>query len=251
MGTVRMLLPAVIAVALAALTSMAAAGDRTRALGIDVSRFQEAIDWAQVGESEVRFAFVQASRGSGGDCTVKPKRCGADHFYERNYAGAKAVGIRVGAYHRAFVGGDGREEVRRDAQAEAELFAVQVGELSRGDLLPVLDVEAPFAGLDPGELRLWIRVWLGRVGDELGEKPMIYTSATSWQSTGDTARFARRGHRLWIAHWGVEEPSVPAEDWAGNGWSVWQYTNEGSVSGIDGRVDLNRLRVAVRRISVR
>jgi lysozyme len=199
----------------------------------------------------VEFAFVQASRGSGGDCSVKPKRCGADRFYERNYGGARAQGIRVGAYHRAFVGGDGRAEVRLDAEAEAELFVTQVGQFSRADLVPVLDVEPPFAGLDPRELRLWIRAWVGRVREELGAKAMIYTSATSWRATGDTQRFARRGHRLWIAHWGVREPAVPAANWDGQGWSVWQYTNEGRVNGIDERVDLNRLGVGFRKLAAR
>jgi lysozyme len=222
-----------------------------RAVGIDVSRFQGSIDWTLVGETDVRFAFVQASRGSGEDCSVKPNRCGADRFYERNYLGARTAGIRVGAYHRAFVGGFGRREVKRDARAEADLFVSQVGSLARRDLLPVLDVESPFAGLDSRELRRWIRVWLERVRDELGEKPIIYTSVSNWQATGDTRKFARRGHRLWVAHWGVSEPSVPAADWDGQGWSVWQYTNEGSVQGIDGRVDLNRLRVSFRKIGVR
>jgi lysozyme len=238
--------------AVAALLALApGALARERALGIDVSRFQEAIEWPLVGETEVEFAFVQASRGSGADCSVKPKRCGADHFYERNYHGALAEGIRVGAYHRAFVGGDGRRDVKRDAAAEAELFVTQVGELGRRDLLPALDVESPFAGLDARELRIWIRVWVERVREELGERPIIYTSATSWQATGDTTEFARRGHRLWVAHWGVGDPDVPAADWHGQGWSVWQYTNDGRVRGIDGRVDLNRLRVGFRKIAAR
>ena len=76
--------------------------------GIDVSRFQGEIKWQRVGQTNVEFAWVQASRGEGDDCAVVPDRCGADEFYADNYAGASAAGIRVGAYHRTFAGGGGR-----------------------------------------------------------------------------------------------------------------------------------------------
>jgi hypothetical protein len=53
---------AAIVVLLAASPSEAAT---PRLPGIDVSRFQGLIDWPLVGASDVQFAFVQASRGSG------------------------------------------------------------------------------------------------------------------------------------------------------------------------------------------
>ena len=64
---------------------------------------------------------------------------------------------------------------------------------------------------------------------------------------------AKQGHRLWVANWNVKKPVVPALDWAGRGWSIWQYTSSGSVTGIPGRVDLNQLasRLAVSSITYR
>jgi len=38
----------------------------------------------------------------------------------------------------------------------------------------------------------------------------------------------------------VTSPRVPGSNWGGNGWKFWQYSNAGSVSGISGRVDLDR-----------
>jgi lysozyme len=240
------------AVALCALCALspvpASAGGST--MGIDVSRFQGDIAWQLVADAGIEFAFVQASRGSGDDCAVRPKRCGPDRYYPGNYLNAGQAGIPVGAYHRAFVGGDTRERVKDDARTEAEVFLSQVGELHSGDLLPALDVEAPFDGLRPGRLRVWVRTWLRRVRTALGERPIIYTSPTSWSATGNTTEFALAGHPLWIANWGVSQPSVPASNWAGRGWSVWQYTSSGRVNGIEGRVDLNRLGVGLAGISV-
>ena len=219
--------------------------------GIDVSRFQGKIKWQRVADDGIDFAFVQASRGSGGDCAVAPDDCGADGQYERSYGLAREAGIRVGAYHRAFAGGGGRKRTQRDARKESRLFVDVVGSLRDGDLLPALDLETPFGGLSQKELRRWVRVWLDRVQKKLGEKPIIYTNTTSWNATGDTRKFARAGHHLWVANWGVKKPSVPAGNWDGEGWSVWQHTSSGRVKGIDGNVDLNRLRVDLSRISAR
>jgi len=209
--------------------------------GIDVSRFQEVIGWKQVGTTKLRFAFVAASRGSGNDCLVVPDRCGSDEFFARNYRGAKDAGLRVGAYHRGFASGSTPEAAKEDARAEANLFIRQVGKVRSRDLRPALDVETPFVDMTEDSLRAWIGAWLARVEKKLGVEPIIYTNFSSWQATGDTLSFALEGHPLWVANFDVPEPLVPADDWAGQGWAIWQYTSSGKVRGIEGAVDKNRL----------
>jgi GH25 family lysozyme M1 (1,4-beta-N-acetylmuramidase) len=222
----------------------------TKAMGIDVSRFQGTIDWPSVAGSGIRFAFIQGSRGSGADCTVKPAQCGPDPYFAANRLAAESAGIRVGAYHRAFAGGATAADVRADALAEANIFIAQVGSLQRGELIPVLDAETPFTGMTSTSLRTWIRVFVKRVTKKLGRKPMIYTNASSWSATGNTVEFAKARYPLWVAEWGVSRPSVPANNWAGRGYSVWQYTSSGSVSGISGRVDMDRLGKRLGKITV-
>ena len=238
-----MLALALATIAVLALIAIAPTGraEAKELRGIDVSRFQGPINWQEVSETNVAFAYVQASRGDGGDCLVAPDDCGADGYYDSNYLGAQTWGIPVGAYHRAFASGGNRRKARKDARAEARLFSRQVGVVAPGDLIPVLDVETPFTDLDPARLRLWIRTWLRSVRRRLDVKPMIYTNNSSWQATGNTTRFATRGHLLWVANYGVSEPLVPAYDWAGLGWAVWQYTSSGHVRGVEGAVDENRL----------
>jgi GH25 family lysozyme M1 (1,4-beta-N-acetylmuramidase) len=44
---------------------------------------------------------------------------------------------------------------------------------------------------------------------------------------------------------------VPAGNWAGHGYSVWQYTSSGSVAGISGHVDMDRLGTGLAKITLR
>jgi GH25 family lysozyme M1 (1,4-beta-N-acetylmuramidase) len=247
----RQVIAAVVALSVALAVAPSQAGAGTKAIGIDVSRFQGAIDWTSVAGSGIRFAFVQASRGSGLDCTVKPDQCGADPYFAANRLAAKTVGIRAGAYHRAFASGGTDAAARADALAEADLFIAQVASLQQGELIPVLDAESPFTGMTSTTLRTWIRVWVKRVRKRLGRKPMIYTNASSWSATGNTTEFAKAKYPLWVAEWGVSKPTVPANNWARRGYWVWQYTSSGRVPGISGRVDMDRLGKGLAKITVR
>lgn len=201
--------------------------------GIDVSHYQNDrgdIDWTQVADAGYRFTFIKATER---DTYI-------DAFYGTNRSGAGDAGLRVGAYHFARPNGSTDEAVRKDARGEADHF-LAIGAPAPGDLYPVLDVEGDLGGLDAGSLTIWIRTWLERVESGTGVKPLIYTSPYLWTNRlDDTQEFALAGNGLWVAHYTeAESPMVPADNWAGNGWSFWQYTSGGSVPGIKGNVDLN------------
>jgi GH25 family lysozyme M1 (1,4-beta-N-acetylmuramidase) len=194
--------------------------------GIDVSNHQERIDWTRVRADGIAFAMVKASEGVSF----------ADPSYRAHVAGARSVGIRIGAYHfaRPDTPGDGvAAAARRDARAEADRF-VTIAQLRPGDLLPALDLET--AGLSPESMIAWTRAWLDRVRRRTGARALLYTYPYFWQELGATKQF--RSFPLWIANYGVREPALPG------GWrryAIWQYTATGRVPGIPGRVDLNRL----------
>ena len=60
--------------------------------GIDVSSWQGDIDWAKVAAMGIKFCILKAG---GSDSSTRYK----DKKFERNYAGAKANGIKVGCYY--------------------------------------------------------------------------------------------------------------------------------------------------------
>jgi hypothetical protein len=106
----------------------------------------------------------------------------------------------------------------------------------------VLDIEDS-GGLSRAQLRRWARRWLDRVHDRTGLRAMIYSGNHFWRgSMGNTASFARSGHPEWIAHWYVRRPEIPARNWGGRGWTLWQWSAVGGIPGIRGDVDLDWLR---------
>lgn len=67
--------------------------DENASLGIDVSSYQETIDWAQVKESGIEFAMIRAGYRGATRGNLKE-----DKNFQANYEGAKAAGLKVGVY---------------------------------------------------------------------------------------------------------------------------------------------------------
>ena len=194
--------------------------------GIDVSKWQSAINWSAVAAAGKRFAFIKATEGTDY----------IDPYFATNYANAKAAGLVVGAYDFAWPG-PGAE----DGSDEADWFLAHAV-VASGDLPPVLDLEVT-NGLSVAQLQAWVKAYVGRIYQRTGVRTVIYTSPNFWSKyMGNTAWFAANGYTvLWIAHWTTAAaPTVPAAGWGGYGWTFWQYTSSGTVPGITGRVDLDR-----------
>lgn len=198
--------------------------------GIDVSRWKGSIDWSRVARGGYRFAFAESTNGFQVDWT-----------YARNRSGAKAAGLAFGVFHFARPGGSTPPAVVADAVAEADFF-VSVARPQTAELAPVLDLERT-GGLSPLSLRAWVGAWLNQVHLRIGARPTIYASPTFWRrAMQDASVFATAGSQLWVAHWHVRTPRVPALNWAASGWTFWQWTNCSRVAGIRGCVDGDRFR---------
>ncbi len=191
--------------------------------GIDVSHWQNDIDWAEVKRSGVKFAFIKAT-----EFPDKKTTLFIDNKLKINTEGALASGIHWGAYHffRTHI----------DPVIQAQVFCETVGEFS--SLPPVLDLEA--AGSKGERLNYKVRQFLEEVEKLSNRKPLIYTSSGFWRSFmacekrdhTDWARF----YPLWIAHYTSLWPNTPYP-WIG--WAFWQHSDKGTLPGIKTHVDLN------------
>lgn len=184
--------------------------------GIDVSRYQQTINWKEVKEMEVKgikigFAFIKATEGGSH----------VDSRFRQNWLKAGENEIPKGAYH-FFIPG-------RDAQRQAKNF-IQIVNLKKGDLPPVLDVEIEGRSTIK-EMRENVKTWLDEVEKAFGVKPLIYTNIHFYK------KYFNEGfeeYPLWIAHY--LEPDKPR---ISNKWVFWQHSETGRVNGIKSPVDFN------------
>ena len=217
----------IVAVASAALLGVLLGGAASSAApagypisGIDVSAFQGTIDWRAVAAGGAKFAYVRASEQAGIP----------DAFFNANYQGAKANGLYAGAYHRA------RPDVS-GGKAQADYFLDHAQYVEDGRTLPpMLDIEWPrtnWTGLNacynltPAQLSTWIRDFVNEVKARTGRLATIYTNPNWWNPcTGNNATFG--AHPLFNSGYVPSPPPLPA-GWTT--WTLWQYSNSGSLPG--------------------
>ena len=192
--------------------------------GIDVSHHNGSLNWKAIAHAGVAFAFAKATEGT----------TYSDSLFPANWRGMQDAGIVRGAYHFFHPASPPEEQ--------ADFFLKNVGELSAGDLPPVLDVEETIPLDEWGKIAaaqrgpLLLR-WLTRVEDRLGIPPVIYTRrnwvATVLPNPGPLSKYP-----LWVAAYtNAPKPPLP------NGWSTWtfwQYSEQGVLRGINGSFDLDR-----------
>lgn len=193
---------------------------------IDVSKYQGVIDWARAAP-HIEGAFIKAT----GEETAGPIPF-RDARFAYNWVAARATGVRVGAYH--FMDGGKDSASGKD---EAEFFLATVGEFRPGDFRPVLDVEWP-----PKSGREFQIEQLGEAVEYIRQRvgwPIIYTGRWYWDQIVDSSDFEELlPCPLWIASYTASPPPAP-KPW--DSAALWQYTDKGTVPGIAGHVDCNRV----------
>jgi lysozyme len=184
--------------------------------GIDVSRYQNYIDWdevkaMQVENVQINFAFIKATEGLG---TV-------DIYYTRNWSKAQNAGMVRGAYHFFLA--------TKSGKAQAQNF-INVVELEKGDLPPVIDVEQTY-GVPADKLKKNVREFLETVKQYYGITPIIYTNVDFYNHylKGEFDQYP-----LWVAHYLRKDRPRITRDWV-----FWQHSEQGRVNGILQKVDFN------------
>lgn len=186
--------------------------------GIDVSSWQGDIDWAKVAQSGIRFAIIKA--GGSDSSTGRYK----DRKFERNYAGAKANGIKVGCYY--FNGAACVSAAAGVADAQHFLSLISGKTF---DYPCYADLEAPTAATKQGNTDAVI-AFCDTV-KAAGYRTGIYASDIS--GFKDRLDINRLGtYDKWVARYGSSPKYATI-------YQVWQWTSSGAVDGIQGRVDMD------------
>jgi lysozyme len=197
--------------------------------GIDVSHYQDLIDWTKVKKSGVRFAFIKASEG---ESYIDPS-------FEENIKGAVEAGVLPGTYHFFLP--------RYDPLAQARQYVkvLQENAVDAPTLPPCIDLETP--GLGKSGLNQAVRIFMEEIYNLTGRKGIIYVSPGFWNSYMPVPVLS--GFKLLKSEvdWALDYPLWQAQytsgwpyqiyPWAG--WRFWQYTSAGKIAGVTSKVDLD------------
>ena len=199
---------------------------------IDVSRYQGAIDWAQVAAAGYKGAMLKTV-STNHKLSKRADGLYIDPTFETNYKNAKAAGLDVGVYYYTYA--------TSEAMADAELSLLRQAVYGKELTLPVaVDVEdnelKPMSTLDLTNLTAYALEQVER----MGFYAQLYTY-TGYKYELDMARLSSRWD-VWLADYTGKTPKVDFK------YNAHQHTSKGNVPGISGNVDLNVTTVNYPRI---
>lgn len=191
-------------------------------MGIDVSSHQGAIDWEAVADAGVKFAFVRLGYRGYGNGSLQ-----TDPYVMLNLKGARQAGIAVGAYF--FSQAVSVEEAQKEAA-----YALGILEGFALDLPLVFDWEyvsdtARTADVDARTLTDCTLAFC-RAVEAAGYAPMVYFNTSQAQKRLYLQELEQ--YPWWLAKYDPDMAFPCRAD-------QWQYTNQGTVPGISGTVDIN------------
>lgn len=176
---------------------------------IDISKWQENLDWQYLIDKGVKGVYIRASQG-----------LRMDGMINTHYTNAKHYGLKVGFYHYL--------DVRVSVNEQAMFFADMVMNYDY-DMPLAIDVEenqySPLPNYE--QVRSFVEQTM-----PLDDRMVIYSSAHYYNQVSTTDNF---GCELWVAHYGATTPDIPK---AWDTWHLWQFTSEGFETGQS--LDVNR-----------
>lgn len=196
------------------------------AIGIDVSRWQENIDWAKVKAAGIDYVMIRAGFRS----TAKAGDLNVDSYAEKHYKGAKAAGLKVGFYFYS------QAKTVAEVKEEAKFLL---------NIVKNWDVDLPLA-IDWEYSKSTDRAYSAsrrRVTDcvkafcdtirTAGYDPMIYCARYIVEEKLYIEELG--GYPLWYSDF--QKNYLRSEFRV----DMWQYSSKGKIDGISGYVDLNMI----------
>lgn len=183
--------------------------------GFDVSHYQADINWTEIdslyNKFPIDYVFLRSTMGVDG----------VDTKFAYNWRKAKSRLLVRGAYHY----------YRPDENSTLQAFNfIRNTTLEPGDFFPVLDIEELPKEQSKEKLREGLQNWLQIVERHYGVKPIIYTGAHYYQHN---LKDHFPEYKIWIAKYSLFSEKMNED------WHFWQFTDKGTVNGIETKVDLN------------
>lgn len=193
--------------------------------GIDVSVFQGNIDWNKVREDGIDFVMIRAGfRGYGENGTLNE-----DARFRENCKNALAAGLSVGVYFFS-------QAITEAEAAEEARFVLDIIE-DYNITYPVAydwetieyDDSARTKNMTTQQITACANAFCGVI-ENAGYETVIYFNRELGYFNYDLSKI--NNYHFWLAEY-FSTPSFYYD------YKIWQYTDKGTVDGIEGAVDIN------------
>ena len=181
---------------------------------IDVSCWQVGVDYNKVKNSGINVVLIRA--GFGRESSQKDSR------FEEHYRNAKAAGLKIGVYWYSYA--DSTSDAITEAKACLSCLSGKTL-----DLPVYFDMEEPWQiSYGKATLTKMAENFCDTI-KKYGYRAGVYANAY-WFSSCLNYSTLRNKYSIWLAQW-ASSHSIKCD--------IWQYSETGSVNGVNGNVDMN------------
>lgn len=196
-------------------------------VAVDISKWNGVVDYKKMASNDpqIDLVIIRASEGTGYQ----------DPMFIKNVIGATSQGFKFSSYH--FCTWNNSDEIS-DATQEAKAFVGVLKRVAKPGYKVWIDTETNKTNiiLSPAQLVRYIQTFRHILTEEGYDHGLYGSRGFFNQFLPDDHPFGEVP--LWLANYtNKPQPTLP------KGWSkytLWQWTDQGVVSGINSRVDLNR-----------
>ena len=199
--------------------------DRPITHGIDVSQYQKNIDWQKVKADGIKYAIIRVGYRGSTQGTLNE-----DPYFRQNIQGALAAGIEVGVYIFS------QATTKKEAVEEANYLLERIKDYNI-TFPVVLDYEFTSGSGRLEEAKLSkekatnVCLAFCETVQAAGYTPMVYANPDMLNNHLNPENISDK-YLIWLANY------TTATSYTGK-YDYWQYSSDGTVDGIEGRVDMN------------
>lgn len=195
--------------------------------GIDVSSHQKDIDFNKVREAGISFVYIRCGYRGYSEGIIHE-----DSYFKKNYEAAKKAGLMVGVYF--FSQAIDEKEAIDEAYFVRDMIKGLDIDLSVAYDLESIDYdESRIDDLEIEEKTSCAMAFASKI-EEFGYQPMIYTNLEWANNHYDLKQIMN--YDIWYAQYN-DKPDFPYQ------YTIWQYTDKGSIYGITVETDVNMMMV--------
>ena len=184
-----------------------------KVIGIDVSSYQGDIDWKQVEDQGISFAYIKATEST-------------DHLdkkFEQNWSDINDTNIRKGAYLYY--------DFKKDGKAIAEWFIKNVP-VESATLPPAIDFEIDDQTSknlpDSKKVITNLTKVIDRLNEQYHQTPVLYTNSHTYDTYLKDANLKDKV-KFWICDINSNDPANVNKN-----WEFWQFSWRGLLNGVGG-----------------